>query len=71
MVTPPTFTGFNTATGVRVPVLPTCTFMSSIIVVDCWGENLKAIAPRGAFPTTPNLLKRFIGFIITTTPSTS
>ena len=53
--TPPTSTGFKTATGVMAPVLPTCNFISSIMVVACFGENLKARTARGLFPTIPNL----------------
>ena len=40
MVVPPTKTGVRRATGVSVPVRPTCTSIPSSLVVTCWAGNL-------------------------------
>ena len=45
---PARFTGFNIATGVTAPVLPTFNSISSSFVVASSGGNLKAVAHLGA-----------------------
>ena len=40
-------TGFNSATGVRTPVRPTCAVISSIVVVASSAGNLYATPKRG------------------------
>ena len=53
--TPPIFTGFILATGVKAPVLPTWIFMSIILEKALSAENLWAIAHLGEFAVNPNL----------------
>ena len=53
-VTPPTNTAFRRATGVIAPVRPTCTVMSSTIVIASCAGYLWAIAQRGARETKPS-----------------
>ena len=53
-VTPPTNTGLSRATGVIAPVRPTCTSMSSNVVVASSAGNLCARAKRGARATKPS-----------------
>ncbi|MNT25660.1 hypothetical protein D3C72_1611890 [compost metagenome] len=53
-VTPPTNTGASRATGVMAPVRPTCTSMSSTVVVISCAGNLCASAKRGARETKPS-----------------
>ena len=53
-VTPPTNTGFNLATGVTVPVRPTCHSIATTVVNCSWAGNLCAIAQRGARETKPS-----------------
>ena len=55
-VTPPTNTGLRRATGVIAPVRPTCTVMSSTVVMASSAGNLCAIAQRGARETKPSSL---------------
>src|SRR5215475_7506970 len=70
-VTPPTCTGSSTATGVSVPVLPTCTIMSFTTVVSCRAGYLNAIAHRGDFDVNPSSFCMPIEFTFNTTPSIS
>src|SRR5262249_56403357 len=70
-VTPPTCTGSSTATGVSVPVLPTCTIMSFTNVCSCLAGYLNAIAHRGDFDVKPSSFCMPIEFTFTTTPSIS
>ena len=53
-VAPPTNTGASRATGVSAPVRPTCTSMSSKVVVASSAGNLCAMAQRGARDTKPS-----------------
>ena len=52
-VTPPTCTGSSTANGVSTPVRPTLTSMLCSRVIAVVGANLKAIAQRGSWATSP------------------
>ena len=56
IVTPPTSTGSKIATGVRAPVRPTCTLISSNLVVACLALNLYAMAHLGCLVVAPNVL---------------
>ena len=47
IVTPESAVGVRCATGVRMPVRPTCRSICSICVAACWAGNLYAIARRG------------------------
>src|SRR5207245_643795 len=49
-VVPPTRTGASAATGVSVPMRPTYTRMSSIVVVACSAGNLHAVGPHREVP---------------------
>ena len=53
-VTPRTTTGDRRATGVRMPVRPTKTTMSSTVVSARSGENLAATAQRGDREISPS-----------------
>ena len=53
-MTPPTLIGFNFATGVIVPVLPTWKSTSIIFDSTSMEENLWAIAHLGAFEMKPS-----------------
>jgi hypothetical protein len=53
-VTPRMTTGARFATGVRVPVRPTLTTMSSTVVSARSGENFAAIAQRGEREISPS-----------------
>src|SRR5256885_7657039 len=70
-VTPPTCPGSSTATGVSVPVRPTCTIMSFTTVCSCRAGYLYAIAHRGDFDVNPSSFCTAIEFTFTTTPSIS
>src|SRR5262249_55543137 len=60
-----------TATGVNVPVLPTCTMMSFTTVCSCRAGYLYAIAHRGDFDVNPSSFCMPTEFTFTTTPSIS
>ena len=70
-VTPLTTFGVSIATGVKAPVRPTCTVMSSTSVSTCRAAYLNAIAQRGALAVNPS--RRWCGMLSTfsTTPSIS
>ena len=53
MVTPPTSTGFKSARGVSVPVRPTDMAISCTSVISFRGGNLKAIAQRVFWISSP------------------
>ena len=53
-VTPPTNTGASFATGVSLPVRPTCTSMASTVVSCSWAGYLCATAQRGSRVTKPS-----------------
>ena len=53
IITPPTLTGTNWATGVNAPVLPTLIMILEIYVVACCALNLPAIAHLGDLLLTP------------------
>ena len=53
--TPPIFTGFILATGVKAPVLPTWISIFNISENELSEENLCATAHLGALATKPNL----------------
>src|SRR3989304_3055366 len=55
--TPPTLTGSSRATGVSAPVLPTCTSISSTLVISSRGGYLQAIGQRGARDTEARRLR--------------
>ena len=69
--TPPIFTGFILATGVKAPVLPTWTLISVISEYALSAENLWAIAHLGEFEVKPNLFWSSKLLILYTKPSTS
>ena len=62
--TPPTKTGSNSATGVKIPVRPTCIVIFFIRVSAFSAGNFLAIAQRGALPTRPNLFWILTLFIL-------
>ena len=64
IVTPPTNTGSNIATGVTAPVRPTWNSTSSRIVCSSWAGNLCAVAQRGARETKPSCSWRLISSIL-------
>ena len=68
-VTPPTGTGSRSATGVSVPVRPTCTRMFRTRVAACWAAYLYATAQRGALAVLPSSSHRAISSTLMTTPS--
>src|SRR5450756_1133105 len=70
-VEPATKTGSSTATGVRAPVLPTPTWMSTTVVVFSSGGNLKAIAQRGLLLVAPRAICWSNELTFMTTPSIS
>ena len=70
-VTPPTVTGAKCATGVNVPVRPTCTSMFSMVVERCCAGNLNAMAQRGALAVQPSACCWRTESTFTTTPSIS
>jgi hypothetical protein len=53
-VTPETSTGRSTATGVSLPVRPTCTTISSTCVTSMRGGYLNATAQRGERERMPS-----------------
>ncbi len=53
-VTPPTNTGASLATGVSLPVRPTCTSMACTVVSCSCAGYLCATAQRGSRETKPN-----------------
>ena len=69
--TPPIFTGFIFATGVRAPVLPTWISIFKISETDLLAENLWAIAHLGALAANPNLFWRSNSLTLYTIPSIS
>ena len=70
-VTPPTSTGCRRASGVRTPVRPTCTTMSSTRVTSLRGSNLYATAQRGLVVRKPSFSCNARSFTFITTPSIS
>ncbi len=68
-VTPPTATGTSLATGVRTPVLPTCTSMACNTVMACSAGNLKATAKRGDLAVKPRACWAARSFTLATAPS--
>ena len=70
-VTPPTGTGSRTAKGVSTPVRPTFTSMLCNRVTAVVGANLKAIAQRGSWATSPRSRCSATSSTLTTTPSMS
>ena len=68
-VAPASSTGSTCASGVSLPVLPTCqTIFSSTVVVSS-ASNLKAIAQRGNLSVSPRTSRKEKSFILTTAPS--
>ena len=70
-VTPPTWTGFNAATGVSAPVRPTLTKMSSMVVASSSAGNLYAMAQRGVCETAPRRRRWSSESTLMTLPSIS
>ena len=55
MTAPFIVTGSILATGVKVPNLPTCRSIATILLIALSGSNLYAIAPLGALEVLPKL----------------
>ena len=70
-VTPPIATGFNLATGVTAPVLPTWNSTCSKTVVACLALNLNAIAHLGWCDVMPNFSCKAKSLTLITKPSIS
>ena len=71
IVMPESLTGSSTATGVRAPVRPTWTRMSSRQVVAWRAGNLNEIAQRGALAVAPSARRCSEELTLNTTPSAS
>ena len=70
-ITPPMFTGSNSATGVILPTLPTWKEIFLTKVVPTSAGNFLAIAHLGALETWPNVIWSFKSLTLNTTPSIS
>ena len=71
ITTPPTLTGFNFATGVNAPVLPTLICISNIFAIPCSALNFPAIAHLGDLLLLPNFCCNSYELTLNTTPSIS
>ena len=70
-VVPASCTGSVTALGVRTPVRPTCTTMSSTLAGFCSGGYFHATAQRGNLAVLPNRSRWLRSLTFTTAPSIS
>ena len=71
IVTPDSCTGSRLATGVMMPLRPTCRSILRICVLICCAGNLYAIARRGWCWVVPSMWRFESSFILITSPSKS